>query len=378
MRIVLAPDSLKGSLTATQACQAIEEGILNVAPDTEIVRLPMADGGEGTIESLVYALGGSIREATVRDPLGREVRASYGVLADGITTVVELAQASGHTLLSKQERNPLVASTYGTGQLIARCLDDGYRNVLLGLGGSATNDAGTGMMRALGVRFLDEAGLPLPDGGDALGALRTIDLSSIDPRLAETKVTAVTDVRNALCGDDGASRVFGPQKGATEADVRRLDEALSTFADVVKRQLGFDVAVMPGAGAAGGTGAGALAFLGAELRPGCELLADYYRFDERIAGADLIITGEGRLDAQTLSGKVVAGLCRRARVQGVPVAALCGSIGLSAREMDAIGLAAAMSIVSGPCNLSEAVDHAYEWMRDRAEQLMRIVRLGRL
>lgn len=376
MRIVLAPDSFKGSLSATKACLAMQEGINNVVRDAEIVRLPMADGGEGTIESLVHALGGNIREATVRDPLGRDVLASYGVLADGRTAVVEMAQASGHTLLAKEERNPLAASTYGTGQLITRCLDEGYRKVLLGLGGSATNDGGTGMMRALGVRFLDSDGTELPEGGGALGKLRRIDLSGLDPRLAETKVTAVTDVRNALCGDDGASRVFGPQKGATEADIRVLDEALAVYAAVVKEQLGFDVVAVPGAGAAGGMGAGALAFLGAELRPGFELLAETYRFGEKIAGADLMMTGEGRLDRQTLSGKVVSGVCKHAREHGVPVVSLCGAVALSSSEMDELGLAASLSIVPGPCELSEAVANAYVWTRERTEQLMRLINLG--
>lgn len=376
MRIVLAPDSFKGSLSATKACLAMQEGIWSVERDAEIVLLPMADGGEGTIESLVHAIGGSVREAMVRDPLGREVLASYGVLADGRTAVVEMAQASGHTLLSKEERNPLAASTYGTGQLISRCLDEGYRNVLLGLGGSATNDGGTGMMRALGVRFLDGDGMELPEGGGALGELRRIDLSGLDSRLSETKVTAVTDVRNALCGNEGASRIFGPQKGASEADVRFLDDALAVYASIVKEQLGLDVAAVPGAGAAGGMGAGALAFLRAELRPGFELLDETYRFGEKIADADLILTGEGRLDRQTLSGKVVSGVCRRARERGVPVVALCGSVALSASEMDELGLAASLSIVTGPCELGEAAANAYEWTRDRTEQLMQLIKLG--
>ncbi len=376
MRIVLAPDSFKGSMSATKACLAMQDGIRSVVRDAEIVHLPMADGGEGTIESLVHALGGSVREAAVRDPLGREVLASYGVLADGRTAVVEMAQASGHTLLAKEERNPLAASTYGTGQLISRCLDEGYRNVLLGLGGSATNDGGTGMMRALGVRLLDGEGVELPEGGGALGKLKRIDLSGIDPRLAETKVTAVTDVRNVLCGDEGASRIFGPQKGATEDDILVLDDALAVYAAVVKEQLGIDVATVPGAGAAGGMGAGAFAFLGAELRPGFDLLAEIYRFREWIADADLVITGEGRLDRQTLSGKVISGVCRHSREVGVPVIALCGAVTLPSSEMDKLGLAASLSIVRGPCELSEAVANAYEWTRDRTEQLMRLIMLG--
>lgn len=376
MRIVLAPDSFKGSLSATEACLAMEEGVRRAFADAEIAHLPMADGGEGTIESLIHALGGTVREATVRDPLGRDVSARYGVLADGVTAVVELAQASGYALLEADERNALVASTYGTGQLLMRCLDEGYRRILLGLGGSATNDAGAGLLRALGVKFLDDAGRELPDGGGSLGSLRRIDLSGLDPRLAETKVMAVTDVRNPLCGEQGASRVYGPQKGASAADVALLDAALGNFAAVVRRQLGRDVAKVPGAGAAGGVGAGALAFLGAELRPGFALLAELYRFGERIAGADLVLTGEGRLDAQTLSGKVVAGVCELAGGHGVPVAALVGSAAMRGEDMDRIGLAAALSIVSGPCTLEDAVANAYAWTADRTEQLMRLVRLG--
>lgn len=376
MRIVLAPDSFKGSLSATEACLAMEEGIRRVFPNAEVAHLPMADGGEGTIESVILALGGAVREAIVRDPLGRDVVARYGVLTDGATAVVELAQASGHALLEAGERDPLVASTYGTGQILRRCLDEGYRRVLLGLGGSATNDAGAGLLRALGVKFLDDAGRELPEGGGSLVALRRIDLSGLDPRLAETKVTAVTDVRNPLCGEHGASRVYGPQKGASAADVALLDTALGNFAAVVREQSGHDVAEAPGAGAAGGVGAGALAFLGAELRPGFALLAELYRFGERISGADLVLTGEGRLDAQTLSGKVVAGVCELAGEHGVPVAALVGSAAMRGEEMDRIGLAAALSIVSGPCSLEEAVANAYAWTAARAEQLMRLVRLG--
>jgi glycerate kinase len=375
MRILIAPDSFKGSITAKQLCMAIEQGIRNRYPDTDIVHMPMADGGEGTIESMVFALGGTTGKLKVRDPLGRDVLAQYGVLEDGHTAIIEMAQASGLPLLKTDERNPMIASSFGTGQLIRHCLDEGYRHILLGLGGSATNDAGMGMLMALGVQFLDSNGEALPEGGASLIKLERIDISTIDPRLQEARFTIVSDVNHTLCGNAGASYVFGPQKGATADEVSMLDQALQRFGDVVREQLNVDVTEIPGSGAAGGMGAGALAFLQADIRSGIELIMEYYRFDDQIKDADLLITGEGRLDSQTLSGKVIAGLCSRARTYNVPTVALCGSIQLSAKEMDVLGLAAGFSIVRGPCQLEEAFENAYEWARECTEQMMRVAGL---
>jgi glycerate kinase len=373
MRIIIAPDSFKGSISAKALCLAIEEGIRRVVPEAEVVHMPMADGGEGTIESMVFALGGSMREATVKDPLGRDIKAFYGVLEGDEAVIIEMAQASGLPLLQVGERNPLITTSFGTGQLIRHCLDEGYRHILIGLGGSATNDAGMGMLKALGVEFLDIEGVSLPEGGESLSRLERIETSNMDPRLKETSFIAVSDVNNSLCGMDGASYVFGPQKGANPQEVVLLDEALRRFGDIVKNQLNLDITSMRGSGAAGGMGAAAIAFLQAEMRSGIDLVTEYYNFDKHILTADMVITGEGRLDSQTLSGKVISGVCKRAKNHDVPVVALCGSVELSSKAMDEIGLTACLSIVNGPCRLEEAFDHAYEWTIERTEQMMRLV-----
>lgn len=375
MRVVIAPDSFKGSITAKDLCLAISEGVRRVFPAVDIVSLPLADGGEGTIDSMVFALGGEVKGWTVSDPLGREVQASYGVIEAGATAIIEMAQASGLSLLQAEERNPLITTSFGTGQLIRHCLDEGYRHILIGLGGSATNDAGMGMLKALGIQFLDREGNSLPDGGASLSRLAQIDISSMDSRIQETRFTVVSDVRNTLCGVNGASYVFGPQKGANSEDVVQLDQALSRFGDIVHEQLHTDIVNLPGAGAAGGMGAAAAAFLQAEIRSGIDLILEYYRFEDRIKGCDLLITGEGRLDSQTLSGKVISGVCNRAQQHNIPVIALCGSVELSSESMDELGLTACLSIVRGPCRLEEAIVNGYEWSRDRAEQMMRLAGL---
>jgi glycerate kinase len=376
MRIVIAPDSFKGSISAKELCLAIEEGIRRVVPTADVVHMPMADGGEGTIESMVFALGGSVQEATVHDPLGREIKASYGVLEDGQTVIIEMAQASGLPLLREHERNPLITSSVGTGELIRHCLDEGYRHILISLGGSATNDAGVGMLNILGVQFLDSEGYLLPEGGAGLNKLERIDTSNMDPRLKETRFVVVSDVRNSLCGTNGASQVFGPQKGASPEDVILLDQALRRFGDVVNEQLNIDIISLPGSGAAGGMGAAAVAFLQAEMRSGIDLILEYYHFDDHIVGADLLITGEGKLDSQTLSGKVISGLCKKASAHNIPVVALCGSVELSSALMVDLGLTACLPIVKGPCRLEEAIANSYEWTRERAEQMMRLAVLS--
>ncbi|WP_373229444.1 glycerate kinase [Cohnella sp.] len=376
MRILIAPDSFKGSISAKDVGLAIEDGIRKVIPDADVVHLPLADGGEGTIESMVFALGGSVGEAIVHDPLGREIKASFGVLKDGNTVIIEMAQASGLPLLQEYERNPLITSTVGTGELIRHCLDKGYRHFLLGLGGSATNDAGMGMLKALGVQFLDSGGNNLPEGGASLNKLERIDTSNIDTRLKESSFIAVSDVRNILCGEHGASHIFGPQKGANAQEAALLDQALRRFGDVVNEQLNIDIITLPGSGAAGGIGAAAVAFLQAEIRSGIDLILEYYHFDDRIIGADLLITGEGKLDSQTLSGKVISGVCKKASLYNIPVVALCGSVQLSTSSMDDLGLTACLPIVNGPCRLEEAIANSYEWTRDRAEQMMRLAVLA--
>ncbi len=325
--ILLAPDSFKECLTATQVCHALEAGFRDAFPAATYVHVPMADGGEGTMQSLVDATGGEVVTMTVAGPDGNPVRASYGILGDGRTAVIEVASASGLHLVPAASRDPRAASTYGTGQLVRACLDRGVSRLVLGLGGSATNDAGEGLARALGVRFLDDRGVELPPGGAALARLARVDVSGLDPRLADLAIDVACDVTNPLCGPDGAAAVYGPQKGADAAAVRELDGALARFADVVATDLGRDVATIPGAGAAGGLGAGLLAFTRGALRPGVDLVIEHTGLREKVAAADLVVTGEGRIDVQTQFGKTPFGVARVARAAGRPVIAIAGTLG---------------------------------------------------
>jgi glycerate kinase len=296
-RVVVAPDSFKGSLSAIDAARAMERGVLAAWPDAEVVKVPIADGGEGTVAAMVMATGGALRETTVRGPLGEPVRAPWGVLGDGETAVIEMAAASGLPLVPEDRRDPRVTTTHGTGELIRSALDAGFRRLVVGIGGSATNDGGTGMARALGIRFLDASGRELPAGGAALASLATIDLSGVDRRLASAEILVACDVDNPLTGPRGASAVYGPQKGATPAMVRELDAALERLAVVARAATGRDVAAAPGAGAAGGLGAGLLFFTPARLVPGVELVLGAARFEDHVRGASLVLTGEGRSDA---------------------------------------------------------------------------------
>ncbi len=322
----MAPQEFKGSLTARAAAEAMARGLRRSVPDADLDVLPMADGGPGTLDVLVEATRGRFFDADVRGPMGEPVRARWGVLGDGRTAVVEMAEASGLVLVPEAARDPRRASTYGTGELLRAALDEGYRRIIVGVGGSATNDVGAGMARALGVRLLDERGSELPSGGAALARLRQVDASQLDARLWESDVIVAADVTNPLCGPDGASMVYGAQKGASEAVARELDAALAHFADVVKRDLGIDKANEPGAGAAGGLGYGLLVFCNATLRPGFGVVAEAAGFAARLAGADLVVTGEGRLDRQTAFGKTTAGVARAARAAGKAVVAIAGSM----------------------------------------------------
>ncbi|PWK14905.1 glycerate kinase [Tumebacillus permanentifrigoris] len=399
-KVVVAPDSFKGSLTARELCQAMRTGILRVFPDADVVMLPLADGGEGTMETLILATGGHSVQVEVTDPLGRPLKAHYGALGEftarngnnsdssnGLAhtnpslVVIELAQASGLPLLAPEERNPLVTTTYGTGELIRHALDAGHRNFLIGLGGSASNDGGAGLLEALGLRLLDAQGQPLPRGGGALARLQQLDASGLDPRLQESTFTIATDVQNPLTGPTGASAIFGPQKGATPEQVAQLDEALWHFANHLNHTTQHqnttdkkDLHTHPGGGAAGGAGAGLLAFFPCEMRSGIEVMLEAGHFKQHLQDADLVLTGEGRLDAQTLSGKTIAGVCQAAATSQVPVIALCGSAILTGGEMDELGLQAAFSLVPGPCTLDEALQHAAVWATERTEQILRLLR----
>ena len=373
--IVLAPDSFKESHTATQVCQAMERGLSTVFPGARFVHVPMADGGEGTTRSLVDATGGVMHRATVTGPMGEPVDAGYGILGDGETAVIEMAAASGLELVPPGRRDPLGASTRGTGELILACLDRGVRRILVGLGGSATNDAGAGLAQALGARLLDAAGNDLPPGGASLASCTAIDVSGLDPRLRETVIEVACDVTNPLCGPEGASAVYGPQKGATPEQVALLDAALATFAGVLRRDLGRDVAQVPGAGAAGGLGAGLLAFTRAELGPGIDIVVKHTGLAGKVAGSDLVMTGEGRMDGQTRFGKTPYGVARVARAAGVPVVAVAGSIGDGIEELDDI-FDAVLPSIGRVAPLAEVLAEASGNIERTTRQLGRLIRLA--
>ena len=376
MRIVIAPDSFKGSLSAQEVCDAIARGVLRAAPETVIDTVPMADGGEGTVQSLVDATGGELVMQHVTGPLGEPVTATFGLLGDGETAVIEMASASGLPLVPEGRRNPLVTTTRGTGELMRAALDRGRRKLLIGIGGSATNDGGAGMAQALGAALLDGNGRPIGPGGGALASLARIDLSGMDPRLAETEVVVACDVENPLTGARGASAVYGPQKGATPVMVRQLDANLSHFAEIIRRDLGKDVAEVPGAGAAGGLGAGLIAFTGASLRRGVEIVIEAVRLRERLRGADLVITGEGRTDGQTVFGKTPAGVARVAGELGIPVVGLVGSYSSDAGVVHAHGIDALVSILHEPITVAEAIAQGATLIERAAEELMRLLLVG--
>ena len=356
MRIVVAPDSFKGCLTALQVCNAIERGLRAALPDVDIIKAPMADGGEGTVQSLVDATGGRFVSETVSGPLGDPVEARFGLLGDGQTAVIEMAAASGLTSVPPARRNPLLTTTYGTGQLIKAALDLGRRKLIVGIGGSATNDGGAGMAQALGARMLDSEGKEIERaGGGHLGKIAHIDISRLDDRLADTEVRVACDVGNPLHGPDGAAHVYGPQKGATPEMVETLDAGLRHFAARLNEDLGADVADAPGAGAAGGLGAGLMAFCNAKLERGVDIVIDAVGLRQKMSGADLVITGEGRIDSQTAFGKAPSGVAKVAKEFGVPVVAVGGIVELSARELHEHGFDALFSIVNEPMSLEEAM-----------------------
>jgi len=376
MNIVIAPDSFKDALSAREAAAAIAIGLRQELPDATLHQCPMGDGGEGTLDALLAATQAERRMATVQDALGREATAAWGWHEASRTAFVELAEASGLQQLTRDERTALHSTTFGVGQLILAALDAGAQSLVLTLGGSATNDAGAGMLMALGARLLDSEGRPLPPGGAALADLATLELAGLDPRLAALTVQTAVDVDNPLLGPRGASAIFGPQKGATEADVARLDRALAHFADLAATALDEDFRELPGAGAAGGMGFAARAFLGATLRPGIELVMEQVNFDVLLADADWVITGEGQLDGQSLSGKTPIGIARRAERFGVPTVALVGRLGDQWQEAFEHGITAAFALADGPITLDEALTRCGELLSDRARTLARLWRVG--
>ena len=363
MKVLVAPNAFKGSLTATQAALAIALGVRDVFPQADVVQVPVADGGDGTVEALVSALHGEYRTAGVEGPLGDPVQATFGLTDHGRMGVVDLASASGLTLIPTERRDPRRASTYGFGQLLEAVRIAGASKVIAGLGGSATNDGGAGMAQALGYRLLDAAGHDIPRGGSALARLERIDPAGFDPGWNAISVEVACDVTNPLTGPMGASAIYGPQKGAGEAAVRELDAALSRLAAVIERDLGKTVAEVPGAGAAGGAGAGVLAFLDARLVPGAPLVVSASGFDQKLEGANLVITGEGRVDAQTAYGKAPGEVAKRGKAARIPVLLIAGSKAPGWEALSDLGVTAVVTLDEEGDNLQQLMGDAGEMLR---------------
>ena len=376
MRIVVAPNAFKGSLSALEAATAIGEGIRTAAPDADLVLIPIADGGDGTVDALVAATKGQPRTGRVRGPLGDPVDADYGLIDGGSTAVIEMAKAAGLALVARDRRDPRVTTTYGVGELMQHAYDEGARHFVVGIGGSATNDGGAGMAQALGYHLLDETGRELPPGGLALRRLARIHVGGVHANWKQSEVDVACDVSNPLTGPSGASAVYGPQKGATPEMVAELDAALHHFAEIIRRDLGIDVERLPGAGAAGGLGAGLVAFAGARLRPGAEMVMEALRLDERLTGASLVITGEGRIDSQTARfGKGPAAVARHAKNAGIPVVAIGGSVA-DETELRLLFDALEATVVE-PGSLDDAIAQARPLLVRAATRLMWLMLTGR-
>lgn len=369
MKIVIAPDSFKESLSALEAAEAIEKGFKQVIPDAEYVKVPMADGGEGTVKSLVDATGGEIISRTVTGPLGTPVEAFFGVLGNKKTAVIEMAAASGLHLVPAEMRNPLLTTTRGTGELIAAALDHGVKHIIIGIGGSATNDGGAGMAKALGVLLLDGNGAEIGEGGGALKDLVSIDISRLDPRIAGLTMEVACDVDNPLTGAKGASAIFGPQKGATPEMVKQLDQNLAHYAAIIERDLGKEIREVPGAGAAGGLGGGLLAFLPSELKRGVDIVIEATGLSQIVSDADLVITGEGKIDGQTIFGKTPIGVAKTAKKHGVPVIGIAGNVADDSKAVHEHGIDAVFSIVPGIVSLGDAFMNAGEYAERTAANI---------
>jgi len=400
MKIIIAPDSFKGSLTALQAADAIERGIMkaleginayqksigqmnhkNVSRyiglnlDVEIIKVPMADGGEGTVEALINALGGKIVYTRVLNPLGSEIDSFFGILQDN-TAIIEMAAASGLNLIKPEERNPLKTTTYGTGQLIKAALDKGCSKIIIGIGGSATNDGGVGMAQALGIKFLNKKGKEIGFGGGELSKIEKIDISELDSRVKITQFTIASDVKNLLYGPNGASIVYGPQKGATPEMIDILDRNLMHLSEVFKKELGKNISQIPGSGAAGGLGAALIAFLDADIRSGVDIIMELTDFQKKIKDADLIITGEGSTDFQTMFGKVPFGVARIAKKYGKPVICISGCLGEGYEKLYDVGITALFSIINKPMTLEDAMERGGELLERVTENIFRLSILG--
>ncbi|MFX3636631.1 MAG: glycerate kinase [Candidatus Pristimantibacillus sp.] len=376
MNIVIAPDSFKGSLSARGVGLAIEKGIKRAKIESVTKVIPMADGGEGTMECLIDATGGRFIRIAVQNPLGRIIDSGFGILGDGTTCVIEMAMSSGLYLIEQEERNPLITTTYGVGELIKAALDYGCRNFILAVGGSATNDGGAGMLQALGVNLLDAEGHQIPYGGGSLDKIIEINTKGLDSRLVDCKFTVACDVDNPFIGPKGASEVFGPQKGASPDMVKLLDQNLKHFADMIERTQGVAIHHLPGTGAAGGLSGGILAFLNGELESGIAMVTRVTGLEEAVRGADLVITGEGQVDYQTAYGKTPFGVARIASSHGVPVILIAGSVGNGIDSLYEHGVSAVVSMVNRPMTLDEAMQMAEPLLEEAAEQIIRIFKLN--
>lgn len=376
MKIVIAPDSYKESLSALEVADCIEQGFRTVFPEADYVKVPMADGGEGTVEAMIAATAGRRLELDVTGPLGQPVTAFYGLSGDGRSAFIEMAAASGLELLSTAQRDPRITTSWGTGELICHALDAGVAHIIIGIGGSATNDGGAGMLQALGVRLIDNNGNDLLPGGAALAQLAKIDVTTLDARIARCRIDVACDVTNPLTGEQGASAIFGPQKGATPEMVKQLDQALAHFAQVIARDVGKEVLTLEGGGAAGGMGAALYAFCGAELRPGIDIVTSALNLEAQLQDADLVITGEGRIDSQSIHGKVPVGVARIAKRHNKPVIGIAGSLTPDVGVVHEHGIDAVFSVIDSVCTLEQALENAAQNVRRAARNVACVLKIG--
>ena len=378
MKIVIAPDSYKGSISALNVARSIESGIKKVLPKAECVIVPTADGGDGTLETLVEGSDGEIRSSRVTGPLGEKRNANWGALGDGNTAVIEMALTSGLALVPDNRLDPLNTTTFGLGEIITDALENNFRKFIIGIGGSATNDGGAGMIQALGARLLDSNGEDLPQGGASLINLHHVDISKLDPRAKASDFLIACDVNNPLCGPEGASAIYGPQKGATTRMVKQLDSALSHYAKIIHRDLGININSIPGAGAAGGLGGGFVGFLNGKLLPGVDIVLDFIDLNYHLKDADLVITGEGATDRSTIYNKAPIGIANRAEKLGIPVISISGALNEGFEEVHQHGINASFSIINSPMTLREATRNAPELISSVSEEIIRTLKLGKL
>jgi len=375
MKVLIAPDKFKGSLSALKVAESIEKGIKKVDANYETEKVPMADGGEGTVESLVDATGGTLIKTIVKDPLLRDIESFYGILGDGQTAVIEMAAASGLYLLKEYERNPLITSTYGTGQLIKDALDKGCRKFIIGIGGSATNDGGSGMIMALGAKFYDENGIQIGHGGGELGKIKKIDIQNLDKRLKDCEFIVACDVTNPLIGEKGASKVYGPQKGATKEMVEILDKNLEHYGKLLESHFQKEIMNIPGAGAAGGLGAGLMAFLDAKLKKGVDIVIDILGIEEKIKKSDLIVTGEGKVDFQTVYGKTVSGIANLCKKYNKPLIVIAGTVEDTGNLYN-MGISTVFSIIDRPMQLEDSIKNCSILIENCSERIFRLLKIA--